>query len=78
MVAMILCSIVKVALESTVIDTLFFALILGVIEWFIWKLFIGSSKKASAMRRRIYAACSKCGMTLPAYLESELESVHNA
>ena len=78
MVAMILYSIVKVALESTVIDTLFYALIVGVIEWFIWKLFIGSSKKSSAVRQRIYAACSKCGMTLPAYLESELESVHNA
>lgn len=73
MIAIVLYWIIESALTHSFMETLLFAVFISVIEWLIWKLFIGTSKKTSAMRLRIYAACRKCGMTLPAYLESQSE-----
>ena len=72
MAAVVLYWIVRVALESTVAATLIFAVICGVLEWLIWKLFVGSSIKVSESRRHIYTECRKSGMTLPVYLESQI------
>ena len=55
------------------IDTLVFALVLGGIEYLIWLLFHKANLANEATRQHILADCDASGMTLPAFLEKELE-----
>ncbi len=65
-------SVATVAAESTWIDTLFYAAILGIIEFFIFRWIIRTALKGVARREKVLKACEKSGMTLPAYIERKL------
>ena len=74
LLACTLPSVVKTACESTLFHTLFYIAVTGLCEFGIYKLFSGSLHKASAARMHIYACCKESGMTLPAYLESQMNA----
>lgn len=69
----VIAGVWEVSRESGVIDTLVFALVLGGIEYLIWLLFHKANLANEATRQHILADCDASGMTLPAFLEKELE-----
>ncbi len=65
-------AVVETALTSTWYDTLTFAIIICVIEFFIGRCTLRSEKKQSAIRSRILDDCESKGITLPAYISERL------
>lgn len=53
-------------------EVLLFIGILGVFEFFIYKLFIGTSKKMNGICEKLLRECKRSGLTLPAYIEKKL------
>lgn len=65
--------IFDVALESTWHDTLFFALFIGAVEFFICRWMIRNEKKNSALRTKHLDECERQNKTLPDYIEETLK-----
>lgn len=65
-------AVVETALTSTWYDTLIFAIIICVVEFFIGRWTLRSEKKQSAIRSRILNDCESKGMTLPDYISERL------
>ncbi len=70
--AVIAFAIFDVARESTWYDTLLFAAIVRVVEYFIVRWIIRSEKKQSAMRTGVIRRCEESGMTMPEYIDKTL------
>lgn len=65
-------AIIQTALTSTWYDTLIFAIIICVVEFFIGRWTLRSEKKQSAIRSRMPKECESKGMTLPDYISERL------
>lgn len=72
MIVVIAAAVLGTARESGVIDTIIYAVILCVVEYFIWLLFHKANRSNAATRQRLLADCDASGMTVPAYLAQEL------
>ncbi len=53
-------------------EVLLFIGILGVFEFFIYKLFIGTSKKMNGICEKLLRECKRSGLTLPQYIDKKL------
>lgn len=53
-------------------EVLLFIGILGVFEYFIYKLFIGTSKKMNGICEKLLRECKRSGLTLPQYIDKKL------
>jgi len=71
-IIMCVISVAEVAAESAWIDTLFYAAILGTIEYFIFRWIIRTALKGIACREKVLKSCEKSGMSLPAYIDEKL------
>lgn len=63
--------------ESTLFDTLVFALILGVAEYFIYRFFIKAFRSGAAVRKHIIADAEKSGLSMPDYLDGRLAELED-
>lgn len=66
-------SILSVAKDSAVIDTLIFSAIIIALESAIYLVFYKASRKGSALRVKHIAECKRSGMTMPEYIRKKLE-----
>ena len=53
-------------------EVLLFIGILGVFEFFIYKLFIGTSKKMNGICEKLLRECKRSGLTLPDFIDKKL------
>lgn len=58
--------------ESTLSDTLVFAAVLGVVEFFLYRFFAKAFKDGAAVRKHIIADAEKSGLSMPDYLDGRL------
>ncbi len=70
-----LFSVMDVVAESTLSDALFFAAVLGVIEFFIFRWIISTALKQCAFNSVYLTECEKLGMTMPDYISKKLDEM---
>lgn len=71
-------AVILVAKDSALSDTLLFAGILTVVEYFVWKLLHKANLENAALRAHILADAEQSGLTLPAFLAQELSDAKTA
>lgn len=59
--------------EQGTIDLLFYALIMGVFLFLIWRFFSGAFRKGSGVRKKLIQECLQAGVTMPEYINNRLQ-----
>lgn len=68
-----LASVIGTAAASEgITDILVFALISGVISYFIWRFFSKAFRQGAGVRKKLISQCETAGKTMPEYLEDRL------
>lgn len=71
-----LCSVISTAAsrETGISDLIFFALILGVFTFGIWRFFSKAFRQGAGVRKKLMRECEQAGVTMPEYIAGRLHA----